>query len=131
METSIGVNKDTRPAPLGSVADLKQSGSPRSVTSTAWVNDGTPEEAEMVMCAVRTVGIAQDASSANIVVRRLIMDGVLLDSGTNSCMTNSERYLVKCRDIAPVSVGLAMKSGEREEPVMYEYTRMGYMPLTS
>ena len=62
-----------------------------------------------------------------MIVKALTTNGVLSDTGANSCMADSEAHLTGCHDIAPVSVGLALKSGETT--VMHVCTRMGYMPL--
>ena len=53
-------------------------------------------------------------------VRSLVAEGVLSDSRANLCMANMEAHLVnlvRCNDITPVAVGLALKSGDT--PVMY------------
>jgi hypothetical protein len=43
-------------------------------------------------------------------------------------MADLETHIVKCHDITPVLVGLALRSDEA--PVMHECTRMGYLPMT-
>ena len=35
-------------------------------------------------------------------------DGIMADTGANSCMVDSEMHLVNCRDIKPVRIGLPL-----------------------
>ena len=71
------------------------------------------------------IGIDQGGEE---IVRFLVADGVLSDSGLNSCMADSEEYLIRCHNTAPVTVGLALKSGGT--PIMHECTHMGYREMT-
>ena len=66
------------------------------------------------------VGIAQ---GAEIVVRAMTKDGVLSDSGANSCVTDSKQHLIQCHDVHPVSVGLTSKSGNT--PLTHESIHIG------
>ena len=107
------------PAPKGSVADVQRPRSPVGVAEIGEEFEPTPTE-----CIVRMVGIG---NWGEVIVKALTTNGVLSDTGANSCMADSEAHLTGCHDIAPVSVGLALKSGETT--VMHVCTRMGYMPL--
>ena len=60
-------------------------------------------------------------------MRAMTANGVLSNTVANLCMADSEENLVQCHDIVPVSVGLALKSGET--PMMHVCSWMGYMPL--
>jgi hypothetical protein len=118
--------KETRwPAPPGLIMDIQRAASPRSVVEILQTDKSVREHKNTGACKIRAVNIAQDAA---IVVRRVEENGVLSDSGANSCMAHNEHHLVRCHDITPVSVGLALSSDE--EPIMYECRRMGYMPMT-
>ena len=107
------------PTPGGSVADIKRPKSPTGVTE--FQEKDMTQAAE---CIVRIVGIG---NWKEVIVRAMNVNGVLSDTGANSCMADTEDNLVQCHDIAPVSVGLALKSGET--PIMHVCSCMGYMPL--
>jgi hypothetical protein len=96
------------PAPGGSVADIRHPMSPTAVLDFQWEH-----VTQTGACVVRMVGIN---NGGTVVVKAMASNGVLSDTGANSCMADSEEHLVQCHDIAPVAVGLALKCGE--EPMM-------------
>jgi len=104
------------PTPPGSIADRARPSSPTTVMDCHEFLAVTKE------CSIRMIGINH---LGEVIVRALVAGGILSDSGANSCMADTEEHLVRCHDIAPVAVGLALKSGDI--PVMHECTDMGYM----
>ena len=66
-------------------------------------------------CCIRTIGIVQDPE-----VRILKMDtnGIISDSGANTCMAGSEENLIGCHNILPVTLGLALHLDQ--EPTKYQ-----------
>ena len=74
--------------------------------------------------AIRTLGLTEGAACVMKVGRR----GVMADSGANSCMVASERYLVGCHDIEPVTLGLALKIDNTHRN--FQCSRVGYLPMT-
>ena len=51
----------------------------------------------------------------------------MADSGANSCMVASDKYLIGCHDIKPITLGLALKVDETEQKC--KCSRMGYLPM--
>jgi len=112
-------NEGRWPAPPGSIMDMARPSSPTTVMGLQECEEMTPE------CSIKMIGIEL---FGEVIVKMLVAGGVLSDSGANVCMADTEEHLVRCHDIAPVAVGLALKSGDT--PVMHECTRMGYMEMT-
>ena len=55
-------------------------------------------------------------------------DGVMADTGANSCMADSKLHLVNCCNIKPVHISLALKSSG--PATHYTCSCMGYLPTT-
>ena len=51
--------------------------------------------------------------------------GAMSDTGANSCLTDNESNLVRCTDIPPVIVGLALKASDAGKPTPFTCHRMG------
>ena len=107
------------PAPGGSATDIQRPQSPTGVSELQ-----EEDVTRATECIVRMAGIG---NWEEVIVRAMTANGVLSDTGANSCMADSEDNLIQCHNIAQVSVGLALKSGETT--VMHVCSRMGYMPL--
>jgi hypothetical protein len=75
------------PAPPGSIMDVQRAPSPRSVTEVIHADSTIEDERSTVAYKIRAVSIEQDAA---VVVRRVEENGVLSDSGANSCMAHNE-----------------------------------------
>lgn len=53
----------------------------------------------------------------------------LADSGANICLTNDLRLLLHIRDIAPISIGVAIDGDPAAAPQEMTCTQMGFLPL--
>ena len=73
--------------------------------------------------AIRTLGMAGE----KLYVMKLNQGGIMADSGANSCMVASDKYLIGCHDIKPITLGLALKVDETEQK--FKCSRMGYLPM--
>ena len=51
----------------------------------------------------------------------------MADTGANSCLTDSEHHLVRCTEIPPVTVGLALKDDTNGSPKPFTCRRMGFL----
>ena len=111
-EMALGDRNEGRwPAPPGSIMDMERPSSPTTVMEFQECEEVEPR------CLTKMIGIELFGA---VIVRTLVAGGVLSDSGANACMADTEEHLVRCHDITPVAVGLALKSGDT--PVMHKCT---------
>ena len=90
----------------------------------AHVEDAAPDLSIANSFCIRTIGIVQDPE---VRILKMDMNGIMSDSGANTCMAGSEENLIGCHDIPPVTLGLALHSDQ--EPTRYQCTRMGFLPM--
>ena len=100
--------------------DPGSEGAPRDEMGEA--HDEKADQLIRLRCTVRSL-------TGKETLRRMSGGGVMSDTGANSCLTNSEDNLVRCMDISPVTVGLAMTPGSTDAPTPFTCRRMGYMPM--
>ena len=62
-------------------------------------------------------------------LRQFDSGGVMSDTGAKLCLMELEDNLVRCMDIAPVTVGLAMKTLAGDTPTPFTCWRMGFLPM--
>ena len=59
-------------------------------------------------CLIRMVGVGH---IVEVVVKVMATDGVLWDTGANSCMANLELHFIQLHDIVPGAVSVVLNSG--------------------
>ena len=118
-------SRDTWPAPPESVANLPRPQSPTSVVEHNWVDHNDGEKEKVQACTMRAVGIDQGMT---VILCRMTVTGVMADSGANTCMADSEVYLLGFHNICTVTVGSAIAA--HTDPTMHTCNRMGCVLFT-
>ena len=81
---------------------------------------------DLELIAECTIGTL-DVSGDTIRMYKLDKKEVMANSGANSCMADTEAYLIGCHDITPITLGLALKLDESAQQL--KCSRMGYLPM--
>ena len=76
---------------------------PNVADPLAGLDDPSANQVVHIRCLVRALGSSVET------LRRYDHGGVMANTGTNSCLADLEHHLVRCTEILPVTVGLALK----------------------